>query len=296
MPNYFKPILIIFTFIVFIGMQMPAYAQDNPGIPQNESATNPVKKNSKTNVGSDRSECVSQCMSCVEDGLKENAKMIEHFEEAPTFDINHPDNHNNSPNSYTPKFCMSNLQKYCSNKQSPMCMFVFDHNIHKKYCKEQCKDEAFISYLSCQNECANNANAFLGNNPSNEQCTDFCTRTMTDKNLEISGQLDKRIVRKVIRQHQELNACYANKLRKENINNLIVVTWLIDPSGTVTQATIINSTMENKNLENCITDAIKQWRFPAPKDGKPVNVQYTIEFSFTDESAKHNVPKKQNHP
>jgi hypothetical protein len=97
---------------------------------------------------------------------------------------------------------------------------------------------------------------------------------------KVNGSLDKRIIQKVIRQHSgELRACYERVLlKKKNLAGRIIVIWLITRQGDVSKAFIKESTIRNKDLEKCITSSIKFWRFPSPKDGDVVQVEFPFEF------------------
>lgn len=100
------------------------------------------------------------------------------------------------------------------------------------------------------------------------------------KNPEVSGSLDKRIIQKVVRQHHgELRACYEREVAKiKGLNGVITVVWLISPQGAVTKVILKSSTMKNKNVEKCVTDSIKFWRFPQPRGGGAVQVEYPFDF------------------
>lgn len=102
------------------------------------------------------------------------------------------------------------------------------------------------------------------------------------KNPEVSGSLDKRIIQKVVRQHHgELRACYEREVAKiKGLAGTITVVWLISPQGAVTKVIMKGSTMKNKNVEQCVTNAIKFWRFPAPKGGGAVQVEYPFDFQL----------------
>ena len=102
------------------------------------------------------------------------------------------------------------------------------------------------------------------------------------KNPEITGSIDKRLIQKVVRQHtNELRACYERELAKvKDLKGRIVAVWIIAPQGNVTSAVIKETTMNNKNVETCITDSVKYWRFPAPKGGGMAQVEYPFEFDF----------------
>ncbi|MFA5625413.1 MAG: AgmX/PglI C-terminal domain-containing protein [Bradymonadales bacterium] len=98
--------------------------------------------------------------------------------------------------------------------------------------------------------------------------------------VDVSGSLDRRIIQKVVRDHRrELSACYEKELAKvKGLRGEIKVRWIIDTRGTVTHAVKVSSSMNNKNVEDCVVNSIKYWRFPAPKGGAPVQVDYPFNF------------------
>ena len=100
------------------------------------------------------------------------------------------------------------------------------------------------------------------------------------KNPKVTGVLDKRIIQKVVRQHSgELRACYEKELNKiKGLNGRVVLYWLISPQGAVTKALVKESTIKNKNVENCVANSVKYWRFPAPKGGGIVAIEYPFVF------------------
>ena len=95
----------------------------------------------------------------------------------------------------------------------------------------------------------------------------------------VSDSMDSNIVRKVVEQHfGEIQACYESNKTKGGMGKVTVV-WLIDDKGSVPKALIKETTLKNKTVESCIIDAVKQWRFPAPKDGGMVQVELPFEFA-----------------
>lgn len=105
------------------------------------------------------------------------------------------------------------------------------------------------------------------------------------KNPEVNGKIDKRIIQKVVRQHgSELRTCYEKALSKtKGITGRIVVHWEIDAGGAVSKSEVKASTFGNPDLENCFTGSIKQWRFPSPKDGRTVLVDYPFVLELQTE-------------
>ena len=100
------------------------------------------------------------------------------------------------------------------------------------------------------------------------------------KNPEVSGSIDKRIIQKIVRQHfGELRACYEREVAKiKGLTGNVTVVWIIAGNGSVTKALVKETTMKNKNVENCITSSIMHWRFPAPKGGSMAQVEYPFDF------------------
>ena len=97
---------------------------------------------------------------------------------------------------------------------------------------------------------------------------------------QANGSLHKVIVQKVAKMHQkEIQACYEKELIKKTvISGQLIVNWVITPRGTVEQ--IKESTLNNKNVEKCIVDVLKSWKYPTPKDGGSVSVEFPFIFIF----------------
>ena len=99
---------------------------------------------------------------------------------------------------------------------------------------------------------------------------------------QANGSLHKVIVQKVAKMHQkEIQACYEKELiKKTGISGQLIVNWVITPRGTVEQIKIKESTLNNKNVEKCIVDVLKSWKYPTPKDGGSVSVEFPFIFIF----------------
>lgn len=101
------------------------------------------------------------------------------------------------------------------------------------------------------------------------------TRVIPGKTTVIGG-LDKDVIMKVIKRHQnEIKFCYEQELQKNPaLAGKVAVAWTIDPSGGVSEATISESSISNANVESCVTQRIRRWKFPEPQGGGVVNVTF----------------------
>ena len=64
----------------------------------------------------------------------------------------------------------------------------------------------------------------------------------------------------------------------EESDNSRRVKFVISPSGSVSEAGIVSSSMKSATVDNCVVDVIKSLRFPEPQGGGLVTV--TKPFSF----------------
>lgn len=96
----------------------------------------------------------------------------------------------------------------------------------------------------------------------------------------ILGSLDKEIIRRVVREHMaQIRYCYERELTKNpGIYGKIVMKWIINGQGKVTQAMVAETQMKNANVESCMAQKIRTWRFPKPKGGGIVIVNYPFVF------------------
>jgi len=107
--------------------------------------------------------------------------------------------------------------------------------------------------------------------------------TLRSGPFKSTGTLDKRIIRKIVNQHRnEIRACYEKELtKKRGLHGKIEVMWVIDQSGNVSMAVVVSSTMDSREVEQCLERAIGFWRFPAPTGGALVQVTYPFVFEVS---------------
>ncbi len=92
----------------------------------------------------------------------------------------------------------------------------------------------------------------------------------------IMGSLSMEIIRRVIRSHRDqIKYCYSKELtRHPNLTGKVSVKFTISPKGYVTQATISQTSLNNSSVERCMAQKIRTWKFPEPKGGGIVIVNY----------------------
>lgn len=102
--------------------------------------------------------------------------------------------------------------------------------------------------------------------------------------VETNGGLSKEVIRRVVRRHHnEVKFCYEQALRaRPDLEGRVTTRFMISPSGAVAASVVQSSTLGSGEAEQCITQAITRWSFPAPSDGGMVSVTYPFVFSSAD--------------
>jgi TonB family protein len=96
----------------------------------------------------------------------------------------------------------------------------------------------------------------------------------------IMGSLDKEIIRRIIKQHiAQIRYCYEKELvRNPGLFGKVATQFTIAANGSVQSADVSQSTLNNSEVERCITAKIRTWQFPKPKGGGIVIVKYPFIF------------------
>ena len=75
------------------------------------------------------------------------------------------------------------------------------------------------------------------------------------------------------------NPEYSEKARRKKIQGVVVLGVVVNPDGTVRDATVVQSL--EPGLDKQALAAVSKWKFqPATKDGKPVAVHVMVETNF----------------
>ncbi len=97
----------------------------------------------------------------------------------------------------------------------------------------------------------------------------------------IIGGLSQEVVGRYIKRYwAQFKFCYERELSKNpNLYGKITTTFTIAGNGRVAEAQVIQTTMHNTNVEQCLLRVIRRIRFPAPKGGGEVIVTYPFMFT-----------------
>jgi TonB family protein len=101
---------------------------------------------------------------------------------------------------------------------------------------------------------------------------------------DVDGQLDRELIQKIIRRNMpQIKWCYQQALQKDQtLEGKVVVGFTISPAGRIIQTKIKQSTIHNMDLESCMQKKIKRWKFPQPKGGGIVIVNYPFILKTTE--------------
>lgn len=81
--------------------------------------------------------------------------------------------------------------------------------------------------------------------------------------LTVVGALDKAAVQKVLDQHRaDVDACFKGKKPSR-----LAVKLIINPSGAVVSAGVVQESPPDPQLSGCIANAVGRWAFPKPAKG-----------------------------
>ena len=94
--------------------------------------------------------------------------------------------------------------------------------------------------------------------------------------VRIEGSLDRELIRRVVNGHKaQIRYCYERELVKQpGLFGKVATVWTIGPTGHVVSASIKSNDLDNEAVGRCIVSRIRRWKFPAPKGGGVVVVNY----------------------
>src|SRR5690606_40452767 len=92
----------------------------------------------------------------------------------------------------------------------------------------------------------------------------------------VEGGLTRNEIAAVIERHiGEIRYCYEQGLQTNpKMGGRVSMKFFIAANGYVSSANITNTSLHSKLVENCITTRLKTWKFPNPRGGVIVKVNY----------------------
>jgi TonB family protein len=92
--------------------------------------------------------------------------------------------------------------------------------------------------------------------------------------------LSRDVVAKVIARHQnEIRFCYERVLQSTpGLGGKVAVLFTIDAAGSVAQLDVAESSLGSAEVERCMLQRIGRWKFPEPKGGGVVSVNFPWVF------------------
>ncbi len=94
--------------------------------------------------------------------------------------------------------------------------------------------------------------------------------------LVLDGGLSRYAINATIAKYlSQVRRCYENELnRNPDIEGLVSVAFEIGGNGMLNYSRVKKSSLGNKKVEKCITTKMMKWKFPKPKGGVNVKVNY----------------------
>lgn len=104
--------------------------------------------------------------------------------------------------------------------------------------------------------------------------------TVEQGKLQVTGPLDREIVRRIVRAHMNrLRGCYHDGLKSQaQLKGKLSVDFQIGEDGKVGGAKVHASKIGSTSVEACFVTAIKGWTFPRLKAGESVQVRQEFEL------------------
>lgn len=92
----------------------------------------------------------------------------------------------------------------------------------------------------------------------------------------VDGGLDRDQIAAVIQKNLgQVRFCYEQGLQSDSsLSGRVAVDFTIDGQGIVKEASVGNTTLHSKTVEDCLLLRLKTWRFPLPQGGVMVKVSY----------------------
>ena len=99
--------------------------------------------------------------------------------------------------------------------------------------------------------------------------------------IQIMGALHQCTIDSYVRKSVgEIRQCYENELAKDpKLAGRVLINFVISASGDVSSSKVLRTTLGNAEVEKCVAGVIKKIKFPKPKGGGIVFVNYPFVFN-----------------
>jgi TonB family protein len=97
---------------------------------------------------------------------------------------------------------------------------------------------------------------------------------------EVRGSIDREEIRRVVMAHvNDVKHCYDQGLKRQpGLEGRVVLKFLIGKTGTVIGVTVPQTTLNDRQVEQCMVGAATKWTFPKPKGEGDVSFVYPFIF------------------
>ena len=105
-------------------------------------------------------------------------------------------------------------------------------------------------------------------------------RKYVGKEAVVTGAIDTTVIDAYIRRNLvHIRDCYVKELKNNpKIAGRVLINFIISASGDVSSSKVQRTTLNNAELENCVAEQVKKIKFPKPKGGGIVIVNYPFTF------------------
>ncbi len=100
--------------------------------------------------------------------------------------------------------------------------------------------------------------------------------SVASNDMMLDGGLSRYAINATIAKYlSQVRRCYENQLNKQaGLEGLVTVSFQINGTGMLNYSKVKNSTLNSAPVERCITTKMMSWKFPKPKGGVNVNINY----------------------
>lgn len=98
---------------------------------------------------------------------------------------------------------------------------------------------------------------------------------------EFTGVIDRDAIRRVVQKNiRQIQACYERALNKDpDLYGKVVLRWEIDSRGRALNTSVKKTTLNSREVEKCMMNRLRTWKFPASPRNQVADVSYPFVFN-----------------